>query len=145
MQHVKGFYIDAKDSIPEDVVPSRHGYILPMHGMVLDMVDRRVTPSVLVGRVPAGIELTNGVTAITEKQHQIMLGDYALHREILAKTARKKLIDERLLEIDACTVRPMRAKLAGEGTEEDDSKLVELENEARTLRIELQGLTDESI
>jgi len=145
MKHVTGFYIDAKDGIPENIVPSRHGYTLPMPGMALDMVDRRVTPSTLVGRVSDDAELINGVTEITEQQHQDMLGDYAAHRQELANSERKRYIDNRLLEIDACTVRPMRAKLAGEGTPEDDTKLVELETEAQTLRIELQELTDESI
>ena len=49
MQHVKGFYIDAKEQ-PETLYRHATGIFFQCHGMVLDMVDRRVTPSVLVGR-----------------------------------------------------------------------------------------------
>ena len=59
---------------------------------------------------------------------------------VVPKPDRRAVILAALMEIDASTVRPMRAKLAGTGTSADDAKLVELENSARTLRTELAGL-----
>ncbi len=49
-------------------------------------------------------------------------------------------IEARLEQIDHDVIRPMRAKLAGTATEEDEVILVELEHEAKTLREELDSL-----
>ena len=45
-----------------------------------------------------------------------------------------------LSNIDTQTVRPLRAKIAGTATKEDENKLSELETEAVNLRIELKNL-----
>lgn len=49
-------------------------------------------------------------------------------------------IDKRLAEIDQCSVRPLRAKVAGVDTQEDRAKLVDLEAEADDLRAERADL-----
>ena len=46
-----------------------------------------------------------------------------------------------LSAIDAESVRPLRAKLAGSSTEDDDDKLAALDLEAAGLRKELRGMT----
>ncbi len=46
----------------------------------------------------------------------------------------------RLMEIDNKTTRPLRAVVSGEGTEEDNKRLGELEKEAKSLRDELNYL-----
>ena len=49
-------------------------------------------------------------------------------------------IKNRLLEIDLESVRPLRAKVYGTATPEDDAKLAALEQEAEELREELAGV-----
>ena len=51
-------------------------------------------------------------------------------------------IKSRLLEIDLESVRPLRAKVSGTSTPEDDATLATLEQEAGALRVELAGLSD---
>ena len=50
-------------------------------------------------------------------------------------------IAARLAQIDAESVRPLRAKLAGNATGDDNSKLAALDTEAAALRIELKGMS----
>lgn len=54
--------------------------------------------------------------------------------EIAAKRVAE--IDARLAEIDAASVRPLRAIVAGDETEEDRAKLAALDAEAEALREE---------
>jgi hypothetical protein len=49
-------------------------------------------------------------------------------------------ITARLIQIDAESVRPMRAKLAGTASAQDTSRLAALDAEASALRIELNAL-----
>ncbi len=49
-------------------------------------------------------------------------------------------IMNRLLEIDAASMRPLRAKAAGTETQDDLDRLTALEAEAQSLRAELAGL-----
>ena len=58
------------------------------------------------------------------------------------KQARTVEIKSRLLEIDLESVRPLRAKVSGAATPEDDAKLAALEQEAGALRVELAGLNE---
>ena len=59
-----------------------------------------------------------------------------------AKLARTAEIKSRLLEIDLESMRPLRAKVHGTATPEDDAKLAALEQEAEVLRAELAGLNE---
>ncbi len=58
------------------------------------------------------------------------------------ETAAKRAAEIRgkLQEIDAASIRPLRAKLAGTATAEDEARYTELEREASALRLELAGL-----
>ena len=56
--------------------------------------------------------------------------------------ARRPEILGRLAAIDAESVRPLRAKVSGTSTPEDDATLAALEQEAGALRVELAGLSD---
>ena len=53
---------------------------------------------------------------------------------------RKQEIYAELESIDTQTIRPLRAKLTGLATTQDESKLLELETKANTLRNELKTL-----
>lgn len=58
------------------------------------------------------------------------------------RQARIATIDQRLAEIDQCSVRPLRSKVAGMDTQEDLDKLEALEAEAAYLRAERSALID---
>ena len=58
------------------------------------------------------------------------------------KQVRMAEIKSRLLEIDLESVRPLRARVYGTATPEDDVKLSSLEQEAGELRAELAGLNE---
>ncbi len=53
---------------------------------------------------------------------------------------KQELATERLLEIDLLSMRPLRAQLAGNATQNDTDKLLELETEAESLRKEFRQL-----
>jgi hypothetical protein len=59
---------------------------------------------------------------------------------VLSPTARIVEIDEELMRLDLEAVRPLRAKVAGRGTPEDDARLADIETQAQTLRGERAGL-----
>lgn len=50
-------------------------------------------------------------------------------------------IQQKLKKNDLASVRPLRAKVAGTATQEDEDRLMELEVEAKALREELATLT----
>ena len=54
--------------------------------------------------------------------------------------ARRIEIQRELDAIDLQSVRPLRAKLAGTATAEDEARLASLDAQAQTLRTELAGL-----
>lgn len=57
------------------------------------------------------------------------------------QTAQRRIEIMRELDaIDMQSVRPLRAKLAGTATAEDEARLASLEAQAQTLRIELAGI-----
>ncbi len=58
----------------------------------------------------------------------------------LAKADRCAAIQRELDAIDLQSVRPLRAKLAGTATADDEARLASLEAQAQTLRTELAGL-----
>lgn len=58
----------------------------------------------------------------------------------LAKIDRQAQIQRELDAIDLQSVRPVRAKLAGTATAEDEAKIAALEAQAQTLRTELADM-----
>lgn len=58
----------------------------------------------------------------------------------LAKADRGAEIMRELDALDLKSVRPLRAKLAGTATEEDEARLASIEAQAQALRTELAGL-----
>jgi hypothetical protein len=59
---------------------------------------------------------------------------------VLPPTARIAEIDAELMRLDLEAVRPLRAKVAGSGTPEDDARLADIEAHAQALRGERAGL-----
>ena len=69
------------------------------------------------------------------------------HDEAKAEQSRNLLAANaiaRLSKIDAESVRPLRAKISGASTTQDDEKLAALEMEASALRDEIKGMTKDT-
>ena len=62
--------------------------------------------------------------------------------EQYSELTEEQQIKNRLSQIDLESVRPLRAKVSGTSTPEDDATLAALEQEAGALRVELAGLSD---
>ena len=71
-----------------------------------------------------------------EKEVEMEMPDPA----IIEKERRVQEIRQRLSEIDAESIRPLRATVDGSATEFDTQKLAALEQEATALRAELASL-----
>jgi len=76
MQHLTAHYIDAKDGRPANLFPLRHGPALPHPALIVDAVDRRAKPAIIIGRLPDTVPLPPAATVITEQQHADLLTDY---------------------------------------------------------------------
>ena len=72
-----------------------------------------------------------------EKEVEMEMPDPA----IIEKERRVQEIRQRLSEIDAESIRPLRATVDGSATEFDTQKLTALEQEATALRTEMKSLT----
>ena len=72
-------------------------------------------------------------------QWRLVNGEWQEYTEEDVKQLRVNEIKSRLNEIDLESVRPLRAKVHGTATPEDDAKLAALEQEAEALRAELAG------
>lgn len=147
MQFVTGYYVDAKDGIPANIAPNRHGPALPHADLIVDAVDRRESPALIIGQLPDGVETPEALTKITKAQHTKLLTSYQAWRDELEqqqiekeKLARVAEIEARLLELDAFSARPMRAIINGTATEDDRLILDGYEKEAATLRAEREVL-----
>lgn len=83
------------------------------------------------------------VSSVTQESLDFAIKSYnhADFIERMAKKNRAVRIFERLTQIDAESVRPMRAKIALTATARDDEKLAALDLEASDLRKELKGMT----
>lgn len=74
-------------------------------------------------------------------QWWLVNGEWQEYTEEDVKQLRVNEIKSRLNEIDLESVRPLRAKVHGTATPDDDAKLAALEQEAEALRSELAGLS----
>jgi hypothetical protein len=79
------------------------------------------------------------VDFITDKNNNLI---DVKEKDICRIEKEKHSILNRLTELDNLALRPLRAILSGNGTDEDKSKLTELEEEAQQLRLELKELSD---
>ena len=77
----------------------------------------------------------------TDRQHyeKWLLAGGVPEPSAVIKPNRGSEVTARLIQIDAESVRPMRAKLAGTASAQDTSRLAALDAEASALRIELNA------
>ena len=87
-----------------------------------------------------GEKIIDGILVIVEKPSTYYVWNYATFEWEYNSEIRKNEIYSELESIDTQTIRPLRAKLIGLATSQDETKLLELETKANTLRAELKNL-----
>jgi hypothetical protein len=108
----------------ENLIPITKGYKIENDKLIeLSEIEKMIEG---LEKIPEGFEIKENELVETEERKK--------ENEIMK-------IKGRLSEIDNETIRPLRAKLAGTNTEEDEKKLIDLETEAEKLRNELSILT----
>jgi len=90
IKHVTAYYVDAQDGRPATAAPLRHGPAKPSETLVIDAVDRRQQPAMIIGHLPADEPLATGMTLISEQEHADLLADYQAWREEVAARALAK-------------------------------------------------------
>ena len=96
----------------------------------------------IAGTLPLveGEKIIDGVLVIVEKPSIYYVWNYTTFEWEYNSEIRKNEIYLELESIDTQTIRPLRAKLVGLATSQDEKKLLELETKANILRAELKNL-----
>ena len=87
-----------------------------------------------------GEKIVDGALITIEKPSNYYVWNYTTFEWEYNSEIRKSEIYAELESIDTQTIRPLRAKLTGLSTAQDEAKLLELETKANTLRNELKNL-----
>lgn len=87
-----------------------------------------------------GEKIVDGALVTIEKPSNYYVWNYTTFEWKYNSEIRKTEIYAELESIDTQTIRPLRAKLTGLATTQYESKLLELETKANTLRNELKNL-----
>lgn len=90
MKHVTACYIDAADGRPATESPLRHGPALPHAALVVDAVDRRHTPALIIGRMPIDTPINDAMQLVSTERHAELMADYQLWRDGLAMAQRQQ-------------------------------------------------------
>lgn len=69
MKYIKGHYVDAKTGVPATEKPMKNGPALPSDSITVDVVDRRTSPSLVVGVMPDGEEVPSSFEEVTQAEH----------------------------------------------------------------------------
>ena len=96
----------------------------------------------IAGTLPleVGEKIIEGVLVMVEKPSTYYVWNYITFEWEYNSEIRKNEIYVELENIDTQTIRPFRAKLVGLATSQDEKKLLELENKAKQLRLELSQI-----
>ena len=87
-----------------------------------------------------GEKIIDGALITIEKPSNYYVWNYTTFEWEYNSEIRKSEIYAELESIDTKTIRPLRAKLTGLATAQDEAKLLELETKANKLRIEISQL-----
>ena len=87
-----------------------------------------------------GEKIENGALITVEKLNNYYVWDYNTLSWAYDSSIIKAEIYAELESIDNQTIRPLRAKLVGLATAQDEAKLLELETKANSLRAELKNI-----
>lgn len=85
MKHVTACYVDAADGRLATETPMRHGPKLPHEMLVVDAVDHRQSPPLIIGRMPVDEPVNNAMQLISSQRHAELLGSYEAWRAELAE------------------------------------------------------------
>lgn len=111
-QHVTAYYLDARDGRPASEAPLRHGPAKPLESLQIDAVDRRQSPPLIIGRIPAGDALAPGMASISEQDHADLMADYQAWRDTLAAKQLDAAQDQALERINQAYQAEMDAILS---------------------------------
>lgn len=75
IKHVTAYYVDAQDGRPASEAPLRHGPALPSENLTVTAVDRRETPPLIIGTLPASEPLSPGMQLIDQGEHDALVAD----------------------------------------------------------------------
>lgn len=81
MKYIKGHYVDAKTEIPATEMPMKNGPALPSDSITVDVVDRRPSPSLVVGVIPDSEEVPSSFEEITQAEHAELVKSFNDWRE----------------------------------------------------------------
>lgn len=90
IKRVTAYYVDAKDGRPASEAPPRHGPALPGDELTVTAVDRRESPPLIVGTLPASTPLTPGMQLIEEAEYTARVNDIEQWRESNAQRELEK-------------------------------------------------------
>jgi len=76
MKHIKGHYVDSKTGKSAADFPMTNGPALPSESITVDVVDRRPSPSLVVGVVPDDEEVPSSFEEITQTEHAELLKSF---------------------------------------------------------------------
>lgn len=85
MKHVTACYVDAADGRLATETPMRHGPKLPHEQLVVDAVDHRQTPPLIIGRMPIDVPTNNAMQLVSAERHTELLTEYNAWRTALAE------------------------------------------------------------
>ncbi|MDC8443767.1 hypothetical protein JJO83_13850 [Halomonas aquamarina] len=90
IKHVTAYYVDAQDGRPANEAPLRHGPALPSDALTVTAVDRRESPPLIIGTLPASEPLSPGMQLIDEAEHTARVIDIEQWRESNAQRELEK-------------------------------------------------------
>jgi len=99
MKYIKGHYVDAKTGRSAAERPMVNGPALPSDKISIDAVDRRPSPTLVIGTLPDSEEVPNSFEEITEEDHAELLKSYNDWRDAY---------EQRQLELSAAQERDQR-------------------------------------
>jgi len=93
MKYIKGHYVDAKTGRSAAERPMVNGPALPSDKISIDTVDRRVSPSLVIGTIPDGEEVPHSFKKITKTEHTKLVKSFNDWREQYAAEELQKARD----------------------------------------------------
>ena len=99
MKYIKGHYVDAKTGRSAAERPMVNGPALPSDKISIDAVDRRPSPTLVIGTLPDAEEVPSSFEKITEEDHAELLKSYNDWRDAY---------EQRQLELRAAQERDQR-------------------------------------
>jgi len=105
MKYIKGHYVDSKTGKSAADFPMTSGPALPSDKITVDVVDRRPSPSLVVGVIPDSEEVPSSFEEITQAEHAELVKSFNDWRDAY---------EQEQLELSAAQERKRRDTLLDE-------------------------------